>query len=265
MDKEIIQNLTSSGIYFIGWVICKFAVQRSISKWKFKAPEARLRWYVQIRNLMFFMLIFGLMLIWASALKTFALSIVVIASAIAISLKEYIMCFIGGFLKASSNHFVIGDRISVNGLRGDVINHTPFTTTLFEVGPNKEHQQHTGRRVTIPNSIFLLQPVINETYGSKYTFHTFRVCVDRTSDWKLLKKNLETISQEVCFEHIENAQNYFNYLARKGDFATPQASPKITLDFSGYTKVEMVVRIPVPVKQKEELEQEILARVFDFS
>ncbi len=264
MNTELIQNLTSSGIYIFGWALCRVAVQSSISKWKFKAPEIRLRWSVQIRNLMFFGLILGLMLIWATALKTFALSIVVIASAIAISLKEYIMCFIGGFLKASSDYFVIGDRVSIGGLRGDVINHTPFTTTLFEVGPSKDHQQYTGKKITIPNSTFLLNPVINETYGSKYTFHTFIVCVKRDSQWKSLKKKIEQAADEICSEYTSLAQTYFSYLARKGDLEPPQVSPKVTLDFSHLNKVEMVIRIPAPVKQKEELEQNILALAFDF-
>lgn len=265
MDTEIIQNLTSSVIYIISWILLRFAIQRSVVKWRFKSTETRLRWAVQIRNLLFFALVLGLMLIWASALKTFALSVVVIASAIAIGCKEYIMCFLGGLLKASSDHFVVGDRVTINDFRGDVINHTPFTTTLFEVGPGKKHHQYTGKKITIPNSVLLTTPVINENHGGSYSFHTFSVRVPRESDWKNFLQHLQKASNKVCDEYINNAQMYFNYLGRKGNFDPPKVDPLITLGFDDEESVEMVVRVPTPAKDKDLLEQEILKIAYEIA
>lgn len=263
MNSEIYNNLMSSLVFVSLWLACKIAIQRSIERWKFKAPETRLRWSVQIQNLMFFTLAVGLMLIWAAALKTFALSVVVIASAIAISFKEYIMCFLGGLLKASSDYFVIGDRIRVGDLRGDVINQTPFTTTLFEVGPNSSYHSYTGRKIILPNSLFLTSPVINESYGSKYILHTFSLTLDRGSEWQKLKKNLQEAADEVCFEFVEKAQSYFNAMAKKSGLEPPTAKPNIRVGFSSSSSVELVVRIAAPIKQKGELEQEILSLVFE--
>lgn len=261
-NEDIIQNGISSGIFLVCWILLKFAVSKSISNWKFKEIESRRKWMVQIRNLMFFGLVLGLMLIWASALKTFALSIVVIASAIAIGCKEYIMCFLGGLLKAGSNHFSIGDRITIGHYRGDVINHTPFTTTLFEVGPGEHFHQYTGSKITIPNSVLLTTSVVNETHGSKYTLHTFQIKVPRDSDWHDTKKRILEAANEVCSSHVKNAQGYFNHLARKRDIDAPNAEPKVFVGLHDEDSVEFVVRVPALSKDVGKTEQEIIERAF---
>jgi len=263
MSSEIQANLTNSLVFFLLWLFCKMCIQKFIEKWKFKMPENRLRRSVQIQNFMFFALAFGFMIIWATALKNFALSVVVIASAIAISFKEYIMCFLGGILKAGSDYFLIGDRIRVGDFRGDVINQNPFTTTLFEVGPGDIYHNYTGKKIILPNSLFLTTPVINESYGSKYVLHTFSIFLERTCDWRTFKKILEKSSHTVCSGFLDKAQSYFNTMAKKSGLEPPVATPTVTVGMSHLYSVELVVRIAAPFKQKGDLEQKILAMTFD--
>lgn len=262
MENDLIQNMISSIIFIVTWVIAKIAIRKSISKWKFKKIENRLRWNVQIRNIMVFILVLGLMLIWASALKTFALSIVVIASAIAIGCKEYIMCFLGGLLKAGTNHFAIGDTIVIANYRGEVIDHTPFTTTIFESGPGQEQSIYTGNKIIIPNSLLLSHPVINESHAGSYNLQQIHVRIPRGENWALIKEKLITAATKVCHDIIEKSQSEFNHLARRGGYNAPNASPIVTASFTDVESIDLYLRFPIQTSNKQQMDQEILMQVF---
>ncbi len=261
INSEFNQNIITSIIFIIAMVLIRLAVQKSLNRWKFNSVEEKRKWIVQIRNVWFFLNFLGLLFIWATALKAFALSLVAVAAAIAIATKEYFLCFLGGVFKASSSAFSIGDCIAIGSHRGDVINHTLFSTTLLEVGPGTSFHQYTGKKITIPNALFLTQSIVNETDGKKFTFHTFVVTVNRQSDWNKVFDELLSAAHEVCAEYIQSAQSYFSYFARKNDLESPYVKPKVMMSFEAHDNVTFVVRIPVPAKDKEKIEQAILKKV----
>ena len=259
---EIIRNSISSGFFLIAWVLLKYGLYKFLDSVKFREIERRRRLTSNMRNLMFFTLVFGLMLIWASALKTFALSIVVIASAIAVGCKEYIMCFLGGLLKAGSNHFTIGDRIHIANVRGDVVAHTLFTTTLFEIGPGEGYNHCTGKKIVVPNSILLTSCVVNETNGGRYILHNFKIKVCRKKNWIKIKEDLERSSSDLTKEYLDQAQSYFDYYARKKDMDLICVTPKVFVGLDLEDSVEFVVRVPCLIKEKSDIEQKIIHNVF---
>ena len=129
------------------------------------ADADRLRWDLRIGQAGALVLLLGLVIIWAPQLRFLALSAVAIAAALVIASKELLMCLSGTMLRASVDSYSVGDRIEVNGMRGDVVSYGALATTLLEVGPS---HQHAGRSVVFPNSRLLSQPVIDETFTDEY-------------------------------------------------------------------------------------------------
>ena len=134
-------------------------------------PHVLRRWVVSSRNVVLFLILIGLVLIWAPQLRTFALSIAAVAVAIVVATKELILCVSGALVRASTRAFTVGDWIDVGGIRGEVVDHTLLATTLQEFQPNSFH--YTGRTAVIPNSLLVTAPVRNLTVVRDYTFHTF--------------------------------------------------------------------------------------------
>jgi small-conductance mechanosensitive channel len=134
-------------------------------------PYVLRRWIVSSRNVVLFLILIGLVLIWAPQLRTFALSVAAVAVAIVVATKELILCVSGALVRASTRAFTVGDWIEVAGLRGEVVDHTLLATTLQEFQPNSFH--YTGRTAIVPNSLFVTTPVRNLTVVRDYTFHTF--------------------------------------------------------------------------------------------
>src|SRR5690606_24394117 len=137
--------------------------------------EDKRRWIIQIKNISFIVLAAGLFGIWATELRAFALSLVAVAAALAISTKEIIQCFLGGFYITSAKPFELGDRIEINGVRGEVIDHNFLSTTLLEIGPAREINQLSGRQLVLPNSVFLSGPLQNQSLQQDYVLQTLRL------------------------------------------------------------------------------------------
>lgn len=251
-------NLATSLIVVIIVLVARVFATRSIREWDGLSPEVRRRWLVQIKNASLFLLLFGLLLVWATELKTFAVSLVALAAAIVIATKELILCFTGGILKASSRLFNIGDRIEVGIYRGDVVSHNLMTTTLNEIGPGKDHHQFTGRIVILPNAILLNTAVINESTTGRYVLHVFKVPMKKTENWQHAIDLLTQISKDQCQDYIDEAKREFSANAKRQIIESPTIDPRIHVALTEPEKLDLIVRVPAPNNRKGKVEQAIL-------
>ena len=164
------------------------------------------------------------------------------------------------FYKTSTRPFSIGDRIEVNGIRGDVFDIGLMATQILEVGPGNLTHQYTGRSVTIPNSIFLNHNIINESYSTDYVLHVFEVPVKFNIHSIKHQEALIKAANEVCEVHIDKAKLHFQKMARKRQMETPVIEPRVTLKINKPEEVIMIVRVTVPARSKGKIEQEILKK-----
>ncbi len=222
--------------------------------------DLRRRWSSQIRLWALLLLILGLMIIWGSELRAFALSVVAIAAAIVIATKELIMCVSGALLKTGGRSFVIGDRIEIGAFRGDVVDQTLLTTTLLEIGPGPNIHQHTGRSVVIPNSLMLTTPVINETFFDEYVLHAFAVPIGREDNLKAAESALLQAARDECASYFDTAREHIEELVRREGLEPLSVEPRVTLRMDEPGKTVMLARIPAPARRKGRIEQAILRR-----
>ncbi len=257
-DHEIQKNLTGTGILLSGVLVARFLAVRAIRNWQMPTQEHRLRWLISVRNFSLVVLLFGLVLIWGEELKTLALSMVAVAAACVIATKELILCFSGSVLRSSTGSFGIGDRIEVNAIRGDVINHNMLTTTILEIGPGQTSHQATGRSIVIPNSVFLSAPVINETFLGNYVLHHISVPLKADQDWRGARSILLEVATVECAPYLEEAKACINKLTTDHSVEAPGIDPRITIQLPEPDRVNLLLRIPAPARFKGRIEQAIL-------
>lgn len=201
----------------------------------------------------------GLLIIWAQALQDWAISLAAIAVAIALATKELSLCFLGYVLRASSTSFSVGDRIEVNGVKGDVVDIRLLSTTLLEVGAG---HQRTGRAVVIPNAQFLSYPIINETFTKAYVLHLVSVRLSSRDDWRRAELLLLEAASEVCAPFIDAARRYMGQVARRHSLQTPMVGPRVMVHFDA-EQITLMTRVPTPARERGRIEQQILRRFFD--
>lgn len=244
----------------VGVLVVRFAALRVIQRVSLPGERTALRLTVQIRRLALVLMVLGVGLIWATEIRTFALSITALAVALVIATKEVLLCAMGAVLRASAGSFHIGDRIEVGGIRGDVVDHGLLATTIHEVGPG---HQWTGRILTMPNSALLTQTVINETSMQKYVLHVITVPVPWDLEWRNAEAALLDAANDICEDYIKEARTELEEHARAQGLSGPRVEPRVHLHVPEQGKLHLVLRMPTAARDKGLIEQEVLRRFLD--
>ncbi len=123
-----------------------------------------------------------------------------IGAGLAIALREALLSFVGWIRIGIISPYRIGDRIEINGIRGDVIDIRVLRTTLMEIGNWVDADQSTGRIVHVPNSWVFMHAVFNYTRGFKFIWNELAITVTFRSDWQAahdIMLELASISAEI--------------------------------------------------------------------
>ncbi|MFG0292103.1 MAG: mechanosensitive ion channel family protein [Phycisphaerales bacterium JB050] len=241
-------------------LLLRWLIVRSIVESNRVPSEHRRRLLASVRNLMIGLLLIGVIIIWGSEIKAVAISVLAVAAAIVLATKELIMCISGSLLRTGSHAFKIGDRIEVNGIRGDVFDTTMLTTTLFEVGPGPNAHQSTGRTIQLPNSMFLSQPVINETATDHYVLHSLIIPLKITEDIAAAEHALINAARAECSGYLDTARKNMEQIGKSQGIEALSVEPRISVHLPDPERVNLMLRFPVPARRKGRVEQAILRR-----
>jgi len=225
--------------------------------------EQRRRWLVQIRTAAAVVLVFGITVIWAEELRTFAISLMAVAVAVTIATKELLLGLSGALMRTSSRAFSIGDRIQVGNFRGDVIDIGALSTKLLEI--DELTKRRTGRSVTLPNAMFLSEATVNETFGSSYVLTFVSVPLEKGADWRDAERQLLDAAEEICAPFLSDAKDKISEISKREGLTPPIVDPAVTRVPEKPDEVKLVLRFPTPVRQSSRFGQEILRRFLQTS
>jgi small-conductance mechanosensitive channel len=240
-------------VFGIRYIILRFVRGRLPTR-----DTLQLRWTSQVRAFSYVILAFGLFTIWAAELQALAVSFVVLAMAVVWATKETIACMQGAVYRLSSNAFQVGDRINVGGIRGDVIDPGLLSTTVLEVA---QGHQRTGRTISIPNSLFMTEPVLNESLTGEYMLHLLTIPVDRSADLAAIERRALRAANDACADFIDDVRRPIALRYRRHGLNPPLVDPRITYQFVDTKTVNLILRIPVPTRLERTVEQRVLRAV----
>lgn len=235
-------------------------IRRSRRDW---TSQQRLRWINSTRSFVFVLILLSVILLWGETIQGFALSVFAIAFAMVFSVKELCMSFNGSVVRFRGKLFEIGDRIEVGEIRGDVIDTTLLSTTVEEVGRGGSNHLYTGRRISFSNSLFLTQPVINESFLENYYMIRMEIPLPIKSNWKEGKQILLKIAEEEMMPYLEQARRRLRQMERRRGMQLPSVDPRVTISVPDPEQIILSLRMPTPVHLKERLEQVVLTRFLD--
>lgn len=225
--------------------------------------ESKRRSLNNLRTTFVFILIIAFFVFWANELYQIILSLAALAAATAIAFKEVFLCFGGSLYRTFARPFTVGDRIQLGDIRGDVVDVGLMGTQILEVGPKDYTHQYTGRMIAIPNSLILTSQIFNESdhmHNDKenYSLHVFKVPIKNDKNWSRYKDDLLACAKETCDQYIADANKYFTKVAKKRSVDVPWIEPRINIRFKTESKIDLIVRVTVPVSIKGTVEQEII-------
>ncbi len=199
--------------------------------------------------------------VWFRSFSGLATFFGLASAGIAIALREIIANIAGWFYIILRRPFVLGDRIELAGVRGDVVDIRVLGFSLMEVGKWVAADQSTGRIVHVPNGKVFSDYIANYTSGTNHIWEEVPVLITFESDWRKAKGLMEDIMAEVVEDATEltsvRSDEAGRYLIYQG-VSTPIV----------YTSVEssgvlLTARFPVQPRQRRGSVQNVWETILD--
>jgi small-conductance mechanosensitive channel len=145
-------------------------------------------------------LLVGLISLWFDNPATLTTAAGLVTAGLAFALQRVVTSFAGYLLILRGKTFSVGDRITMGGIRGDVIALSFLQTVIMEMGQPAEGdqgdpqwvqaRQYTGRLVRLPNAVIFDEPVYNYTREFPYIWEEMHLPVPYTADYAKVEKIL---------------------------------------------------------------------------
>ena len=135
----------------------------------------------------------GFISIWFDNPARLATGVGLVGAGLAFALQKVITSFAGYFVILRGKTFNVGDRITMGGVRGDVIALNFIQTVIMEMGEPPSVQgsdpgmwvqsrQYSGRIVTVTNSKIFEEPVYNYTRDFPYIWEEIHIPISYKDD-----------------------------------------------------------------------------------
>jgi len=260
IDSSVVFDGLTSLLLLLSLLILRTLIVRAIAKNPTLSMEAKRRWVVSVRNTMVFLLLVGLVVIWAHELQAFGLSLVALAAALVLATKELILCWSGAALRIGGKVYSVGDRIQIAGHRGVVLDHDIFATKLLEIGPGQASHLYTGRVTVFPNSLLFTNTLVKENPSQEYGLYILVIPLSDKDDWRDAERHLLDAAKAECTPFMEEAGRQMKLLEQTNLLEAPSPEPRVTIQLSEPERVHLVLRFPAPDRGRSRIEQAILRR-----
>lgn len=139
------------------------------------------------------LLVLGVLSLWFDDPTRLATALGLITAGLAFALQKVVTAVAGYFVILRGTTFTVGDRITMGGVRGDVIGLGLIQTTIMEMGQPPAVQgadpamwvrsrQHTGRVVTVSNDKIFDEPVFNYTRDFPFLWEEVTIPIPYAAD-----------------------------------------------------------------------------------
>lgn len=201
---------------------------------------------------------------FAGKVQYFTISIGLLSAGIAFTLQEVFLSMAGWFSIFSSKLYAPGDRIEMNGIKGDVIDISFTKTTLMEIGEWVKSDNYSGRIVQLSNAFVFKGPVFNYSNDFPFVWDVIELPIKYGSDVALTQSVIMEIANKSLMEYANFAKadwaNMVNKYRIENANVEPSISFKLTDNWILFT-LRFVVDYKARRSVKTEIYHEILTAI----
>lgn len=243
-------------ILFVSWIL-----RKSINK---KVTDNATRYRVKkIISLVSYALIILLTIIsFTGKVQYFTVSIGLISAGIAFALQEVILSTAGWFAIFSTNIYKPGDRIEINGVKGDVIDIGVTKTTLMEIGEWVNSDNYSGRIVQISNAFIFKGSVHNYSSDFPFVWDEINLPIKYDSDISLAKEIILTEAENSLTTYAEFAKKHWQHMVQKYMIEDAIITPTLTLKLTD-NWIEFNLRYIVDYKKRRLTKNNLYSNIYN--
>jgi hypothetical protein len=180
-----------------------------------------------------------------------------------VALQTVILSVAAYFFLIGRQGLKVGDRITVSGVTGDVVDVGLIRFYLMELGGTGSDVHPTGRVIVVSNSALLQgAPFFKQIPGTAYAWHEVAVKLERGSDYTLAENKLLEAVNAIFSQYRSSIEQQHKNLEGSMAFSavvpTPQA--RLQLVEGG---LDLVVRYPVVLHRESEIDNQMARKVME--
>jgi small-conductance mechanosensitive channel len=248
----------------LGIVLALSEVWRRLT-YKYIHDARRRRQFLLLRRFVMGFLI-GVVLILGfvsefSSLATFA---GFVTAGIAVGLQTVLLSVAAYFFVVGRYGIHVGDRVSVSGVTGDVIDISLVRLYLMELAGTGIDLFPTGRVVVFSNSVLFqaTTPLFKQIPGTEYAWHEVVFNLVPGGNHKHAQEKLFQAVNAVHDQYREGFERQRGFIERRIEVQLKTPSPEARLQF-GDTGLELLVRYPVEIRNESVTDEQVTRKVLE--
>ncbi len=199
---------TTMVIKYVVWVLFIFLLlkflRRTLKK-NLSKTDARYKSQKIIEVIGYVLLLILTLSYFTGNIKDFTLAIGLLTAGITITLQELILSVAGSLFIFFVKVYKPGDRIEINGIKGDVIDVNSMYTTMMEIGQWVSSDNYSGRIVKLSNAFIFKGPVYNYSQDFPFIWDEFDLPIRYGSDIPLAKSIVIKVAQDILSEYVQES------------------------------------------------------------
>src|ERR1700688_312925 len=196
-----------------------------------------------------------------SSLATFA---GFVTAGIAVGLQTVLLSVAAYFFVVGRYGIHVGDRVSVSGVTGDVIDISLVRLYLMELAGTGIDLFPTGRVVMFSNSVLFqaTTPLFKQIPGTEYAWHEVVFNLVPGGNHKLAQEKLFQAVTSVHDQYRKGFERQRGLVERRIEVQLKTPSPETRLQF-GDTGLELLVRYPVEIRNESVTDEQVTRKVLE--
>jgi small-conductance mechanosensitive channel len=183
------------------------------------------------------------------------------AAGLAVAMQTVILSVVAYFFLVGRWGVRVGDRVTISGVTGEVVEIGLFRVYLMELGGAELALQPTGRIVVFPNSVFF-QPsaVFKQIPGFDYVWRTITLKLPGTADYALIERRLLAAIESIYTEYRGVVEQQHKNIQSSLNLHTAAPRPESHVRFVD-SGLEMTLRYPVEIRRAAEIDDRVAREV----
>jgi len=196
-----------------------------------------------------------------SSLATFA---GFITAGIAVGLQAVLLSVAAYFFIIGRYGIRVGDRISVAGITGDVVDIGLVRFYLMELAGTGLDFFPTGRIVVFSNSVLFQTgtPLFKQIPGTEYSWHEVVVMIAPGGNHRVAEDKLVDTVNSVYSQYRQEIERQHAGIERRVDIQVQVPRPEARLQFAD-AGLELLVRYPVELRRAPDIDEEMTRAVLE--
>lgn len=166
---------------------------------------------------------------FSGSISDFGLAVGLLTAGITITLQELILSIAGSFYIFFVKVYAPGDRIEINGIKGDVIDIDSIYTTMMEIGEWVSSDNYTGRIVKLSNAFVFKGPVYNYSQDFPFVWDEFNLPIRYGSDMELAKSIVISVAQEQLAQYVQQSISEWKGVVEKYYIEDAEVDPTLAI------------------------------------